>query len=76
MNTKQSMARRVVYTNGNTYQAGAESAMWRNSSLEVVDWLNSLPGTEVEGKRVKEVVNFQIHYRSTWECFALVELED
>ncbi|MFN3926828.1 MAG: hypothetical protein ACK4QL_05805 [Pseudanabaenaceae cyanobacterium] len=71
------MARRVVYTNGNTYHAGAGSELWRkNSSLEVVDWLNSLPGSEVNGKRVKEVVNFQIHYRTTWECFALVELEE
>jgi hypothetical protein len=70
------MVRKVVYANGNTFQSGAESAMWRkNSSLEVVEWLNSLPGSTIEGGRVKEIINFQIHHRATWECFALVEVE-
>jgi len=70
------MMRRVVYANGNTYKNTQEPTIWRkNSSLEIVDWLNSLPGSEVEGKKVKEVVNFQIIPRSPWECFALVELE-
>ncbi len=68
--------RRVVYANGNTYKINQEPAIWRkNSSLEIVDWLNSLPGSEIEGKKIREVVNFQVINRNPWECFALVELE-
>ncbi len=71
------MTRRVVYANGNTYKNNQETPIWRkNSSLEIVDWLNSLPGSEVDGKKIREVVNFQIISRTPWECFALVEFED
>ncbi len=71
------MTRRVVYANGNTYKTNQETPIWRkNSSLEIVDWLNSLPGSEVDGKKIREVINFQIISRTPWECFALVEFED
>jgi|YNPMSStandDraft_2_1061718.scaffolds.fasta_scaffold129911_1 hypothetical protein len=71
------MTRRVIYTNGNTYKNNQEASIWRrNSSLEIVDWLNSLPGREINGKKIREVVNFQIIIRNPWECFALVEFDD
>jgi hypothetical protein len=75
------MSRVVVYANGATYtdksQAGRESPrLRRNVSLEIVEWLNSLPTQEYQGKKIKEVVSFQIGSKFLWECFALVELED
>jgi hypothetical protein len=71
------MARRVLYANGNTYPPESEGKIWRqNSSLQIVQWLNSLPGSEYEGKLIKEIVNFQVIHRQVWECMALVELED
>ena len=42
----------------------------------VAAWLNYLPGSISNGKRVKEVVYFQIVKDGIlWQVFALVELE-
>ncbi len=78
------MARAVIYMNSRNYadnqkqKSGEEfGSLRRNVADEVVDWLNSLPGTKYQGKKIKEIVNFQIEGRNLlWECFALVELEN
>lgn len=78
------MARVVIYMNSRDYaeqlkqeNGGKLSNLRRSVPDEVVSWLNSLPGREYEGKKIKEVVNFQLEEkRSLWECFTLVELED
>lgn len=76
------MARAVIYINNVSYEEKAKAkgkkvaSLRRNSSEEVVEWLNSLPGTEYQGKKIKELVNFHFGSKHLWECFALVELED
>ncbi|WP_026102972.1 hypothetical protein [Pseudanabaena sp. PCC 6802] len=78
------MARIVIYMNSRDYaeqlkreSGGQLSSLRRSVPDEIVSWLNSLPGKEYEGKKIKEVVNFQLEgKRSLWECFTLVELED
>jgi hypothetical protein len=78
------MARAVLYMNSRTYseklkKASGEqlSSLRRSISEEVVNWLNSLPGSDYEGKKIKEIVNFQLDSkRLLWECYSLVELED
>jgi hypothetical protein len=78
------MARAVLYMNSRNYseqlkkESGEELRdLRRNVPDEVVTWLNSLPGKDYEGKKIKEVVNFQLEEkRLLWECFTLVELED
>jgi hypothetical protein len=78
------MARAVLYMNSRTYSeqlkkasGGQLSSLRRSISEEVVNWLNSLPGSDYEGKKIKEIVNFQLDSkRLLWECYSLVELED
>ncbi len=78
------MARAVLYMNSRTFSeqlkkenGGQLSSLRRSIPDEVVTWLNSLPGTDYEGKKIKEIVNFQIaDKRLLWECYSLVELED
>jgi hypothetical protein len=78
------MARVVIYMNSRDYaeqikqeSGGQLSNLRRSVPDEVVSWLNSLPGKEYEGKKIKEIVNFQLEgKRSLWECFTLVELEE
>ncbi len=78
------MTRAVLYMNSRTYSeqlkkesGGQLSSLRRSVPDEVVTWLNSLPGTDYEGKKIKEIVNFQLDdKRLLWECYSLVELED